>query len=141
MKDKELTSRETVLQDLRWERYRNIFHTLPLFCFNDLKFPDSYEEALSMISVLELEQQNIAKQFVERDAELESMSERERLELQQEHNSWRTRALRAQRLKFNQVRVLQAWMLDNPLSHEERIRVLEERTKELEAKLTSQRPN
>lgn len=125
------------LQDERWSVYQNRFSTLPIFCFNDLHYPSDYDEAITQISRLNLEQQNIESQFKEREVELGSVSPEEYAQKEREYKDWKTKALRAQRVKFSQIRVLEAWLLDFPPSFDMRIKTLEKKTRRLENWLIS----
>lgn len=127
--------RKEDLRDKRWLPYKEVYNTLPIFCFNDLKYPESYEEAVLQISRLELEQKNIESQFLERETELASMHGPDKSNAEDEYKKWKTKALRAQRMKFSQVRLLEAWMLDYPPSYDERIKALEQKTAQLEKAL------
>jgi hypothetical protein len=53
-------------------------------------------------------------------------------EAEKEYKRWKTKALRAQRMKFNQIKLLEAWALDNPPTYNERFTSVEERLRTIE---------
>lgn len=115
------------LIDNRWEKYRETFHTLPVYYFNSLRYPDTYEQAMLLLKGIELDMKNIEAQYEERETEIKGLPEEDTEEAEKEYKRWKTKALRAQRMKFNQIRLLEAWALDNPPSYNERFTSIEER--------------
>lgn len=120
------------LDDERWSVYKERFYSLPLYYFNDLKYPETYEEAEHLLQRLDLEIKNIDSQFAEREAELETVSIKDHDQCSKDYKEWRAKALRAQRMKFSQIRLVEAWMLEACPNYEERLRILETKTIELE---------
>lgn len=120
------------LDDERWGTYRERFYSLPIYYFNDLKYPETYEEAEHLLQRLDLEIKNIDAQFAEREAELETISTKDYDQCLSDYKEWRAKALRAQRMKFSQIRLVEAWMLEACPNYEERLRMLEAKTIELE---------
>lgn len=121
------------LEDLRWSAYKERFFSLPIYYFNDLKYPETYEEAEHSLRRLDLEIKNIDSQFAEREAELETIQSSNYDLCEKSYKEWRAKALRAQRMKFSQIRIIEAWMLEACPNYEERLKLLEDKTRELEA--------
>lgn len=120
------------LADQRWEKYRETFHTLPIYYFNSLRYPETYEQAMLQLKSIELDMKNIEAQYEERKTEIRGLQKEEVEEAEAEYKRWKTKALRAQRMKFNQIRLLEAWALDNPPSYNERFTAIEERLRTIE---------
>lgn len=111
--------------DERWNPYRERFSTLPDYYFSVLDYPVSVSNAESMIAFINVEMKAIARQFVERQTELECFTGQDLEKVKLEYNTWKVKALRAQRMKEAQIKVLQAWLLDNVCSTEERLTHIE----------------
>jgi hypothetical protein len=122
------------LKDQRWAPYRDTFHTLPEYYFNSLPYPETFEQATLTLKSLELDMQNIDSQFVEREIEAAATGEDTEQE-RQKYTTWKTKALRAQKMKLNQIRLIEAWILDNPPIYQESLRSLEARVKRIEQHL------
>lgn len=121
------------LKDQRWAPYLETFHTLPVYYFNSLQYPSTYEQASMILKSLELDMQNIDAQFIERD--LETQGQRLDEDQLKDYNDWKTKALRAQKMKLNQIKLIEAWMLDNPPPYSESLRELDRRISRIERSL------
>lgn len=115
------------INDLRWESYRKHFQTIPAYYFNSLVYPENYEHSEIILKALELDIKNIEAQFIEQEAEIRALPAEERDVQIKEYEKWKTKALRAQKMKFNQIRILEAWTINNQPEYEERIRIIERR--------------
>lgn len=126
------------LTDQRWFTFQQRFHTLPVYYFNDLKYPETHNEAAYTLNRLELEIKNIDSQFSERESELAAALNEDLEESTRLYKEWRTKALRAQRMKFSQIRLIEAWMLESQPQYEERLTALEQKTEAIEQQLKQQ---
>lgn len=119
--------------DPRWSAYQERFKSLPLHFFRCLEYPKDPTHAEQMILGIELEIRSISSQFLERKTELEKGIESPQLEeVKRVYAEWAPRAMRAQRMKDAQIKILQAWLVDNAPSSEEAISKLECRISKLE---------
>ena len=96
--------------DSRWGEYMMQFSTLPRYYFSSLEFPGSLAAAERTLRLLELEMNNISAQFIERETELNAKGVADDSTEWREYLAWRVKALRAQRMKENQVKIVQAWI-------------------------------
>jgi hypothetical protein len=122
------------LIDERWRPYRDTFHTLPIYYFNTLTYPETFEQGALLLKSLQLDMQNIDSQFVEREIELAGMGIGTEEEAK-EFSNWKTKALRAQKMKLNQIKLVEAWMLDNPPPYQDSLRLMNLRLKRIEEHL------
>jgi hypothetical protein len=86
---------------------------------------------------LELDIKNIEAQFIEQETELRGLPASQREIQEREYEKWKTKALRAQKMKFNQIRILEAWTMNNQPEYEERIRILETNNLNLRVRVES----
>ena len=122
------------LKDLRWAEYKNSFYSTPVYYFNDLNFPDNEDQAKQLINRLDLEIKNIDGQFSERELEIDSFGASNREEALKQYSEWKIRALRAQRMKFTQIRIVETWLLKNSNYFNKKLEELEHRLEVLETK-------
>lgn len=99
--------------DERWQEYIGMFPTLPQYYFASMAYPECVGNAERTLQFLELEMKNISAQFIERETELTAKRITEGSKEWTDYSEWRVRALRAQRMKENQIRVIQAWIANN----------------------------
>jgi hypothetical protein len=125
------------LNDIRWEPYRKHFQSIPVYYFNSLTYPESYEHSEMILRGLELDIKNIEAQFIEQETELRGLPASQREIQEREYEKWKTKALRAQKMKFNQIRILEAWTMNNQPEYEERIRILETNNLNLRVRVES----
>lgn len=128
-------SRDNQTPDERWAPYQKRFHSLPVFYFSSLEYPNSIEEARQILSRLEVEIGNIDAQFQQRQDRLMFDGQLENEELKRDYIDWKIKAQKAQRMRQNQVAIVESWLYDRATSgtHEkDRITILERRVALLE---------
>jgi hypothetical protein len=126
-------------RDHRWSPYRETFHTLPTYYFDSIDFPETHEQAYLAIKSLELDIQNIDSQFIEKDIERAAYGNFTQKE-DEEYQFWRQKAVRAQKMKINQIKLIEAWLLDNPAPYTETIKGLAVRLERIEKMLGIELP-
>ena len=99
--------------DSRWGEYMMLFSTLPRYYFTSLDYPETVISAQQTLRLLELEMNNISAQFIERETELTARGVKEADDEWKDYMAWRVKALRAQRMKENQIKIIQAWLANN----------------------------
>lgn len=99
--------------DERWQEYVRLFPTLPSYYFASMEFPECMGNAQRTLQLLEIEMRNISAQFIERETEIKAKRVEESSVEWQDYSNWRVRALRAQRMKENQIKIIQAWIANN----------------------------
>ena len=107
--------------DPRWQPYIERYSSVPINYFL-IKYPENSKEIKQSLELLELELKSIQDQLIEREVELNALED-EDIQLKERKNfyAWKTKALRAHRMKENQLKILQAVLLDleYPLEQEE----------------------
>jgi hypothetical protein len=121
------------LKDPRWLKYKEDYYSTPIYYFNDLTYPENEDEAKAIIHRLALEIKNIDGQFDERELEIEAFGPANRETAIKEYSSWKIKALRAQRMKNSQIRIIECWMLKNTSYFNKKLEDLEKRVESLES--------
>ena len=114
--------------DERWCLYIERFSSTPQYYFSKesgLEYPEDTNHPFQQIQKLEGEIESIERQIVERESETKTCEKSEVANREFDLEVWKVRALRAQRMKSSQVRILQAWCLDHVPCLEERVSLLE----------------
>lgn len=121
--------------DERWAPYQKRFHSLPVYYFSSLEYPESIEEARQILSRLEIEIDNIDAQFQQRKDRLMCNAQSEDGELNRDYLDWKIKAQKAQQMRHNQVAIIESWVYDTTTTKAEdkdRLTVLERRVALLE---------
>jgi hypothetical protein len=121
--------------DERWAPYQKRFHSLPIFYFSSLEYPESLEEAKQILSRLEVEIGNIDAQFQQRKDRLLFDGQSEDETHNRDYLDWKIKAQKAQQMRHNQVAIIESWIYDQATSRAEnkdRITILEKRVALLE---------
>jgi hypothetical protein len=119
-----------------WQPYCERFSGTPEYYFSvesGLQYPHDSDHAAQQIQKLKAEIESIDIQIQERDCEVRGALALERQELETEFHAWKARALRAQRMRLSQIHILQAWMVDNVPTLEERVSALERDVRQLKS--------
>lgn len=106
--------------DERWRPYFEQFKGTPVYYFESLSYPTSCRDAARLVIILSSDVENIATSLLLLEDEISRAPEEEKSELA----SKKDRAIRAQRMKQAQIRIIEAWQLDQRPSAEEEIRKL-----------------
>ena len=101
-----------------WSDYQARFSSLPEFYFRTLTYPTSCLEAERLVGLIQLEMNSIDAQFIERRVEVAAQPTRPAVN--EEHERWKLKAMRAVRMKSAQIQVLQAWIADHSETVESR---------------------
>ena len=123
--------------DDRWQEYIGMFPTLPQYYFASMDYPECIGNAERTLQFLELEMKNISAQFIERETELTAKRITEGSKEWTDYSEWRVRALRAQRMKENQIRIIQAWIANNNMRSSVTIEQLEKEVRLLRECVTA----
>lgn len=106
--------------DSRWSWYIKQFSGMPIYYFEGLPYPNSNREAVSTIQVLNAEIENISLQIIEMDVNITRNPGSDLSSLYTK----KTKAVRAQKMKMAQIKIMEAWQLNQSVDIEKEIKNL-----------------